>query len=116
MGPKLSFEVWYSLSLLLFACVVIIAAGIAYAAWKGWPKNFSREMYWTVAMAALITCCFLLLGAREIEFTGRWQICAHYICFVLGVLLSGVSIGSLAAALTYRGPTFSKLNQKNSRR
>jgi hypothetical protein len=39
-----------------FAVAPSIAAAIGYAAWKGRPKSFDREMYWTV-----FECCVDLL-------------------------------------------------------
>jgi hypothetical protein len=47
--------IWLEAALLLFTFFVIvpsIAAAIGYAAWKGKPKNFSREMYWTAFAVA----------------------------------------------------------------
>ena len=43
-----------------FVAVPSIAAVIGYAAWKGKPKNFNREMYWTAFAAAIIASLFLM--------------------------------------------------------
>lgn len=40
---------WVEVTLFIFTFFVAvppIAAAIGYAAWKGRPKNFDREMYW----------------------------------------------------------------------
>ncbi len=49
-SPRSSNGLWVEAAFLVFTFFVIvpsIAAAIGYAAWKGKPKNFDREMYWT---------------------------------------------------------------------
>jgi hypothetical protein len=38
-----------------------IAALIGYAAWKGKPKSFDREMYWTVFIVAMAAAGFIFV-------------------------------------------------------
>ena len=61
---------WVEAGLLIFTFFVVvpsIAAVIGYAAWKGKPKNFSREMYWTVFAAAVATSLFLMVFAQRMQ-------------------------------------------------
>jgi hypothetical protein len=88
-----------------------ITAGIAYAAWKGLPKNFSREMYWTAFVSTGVPALFLLVVAQRTDLEGLRHILTHYTCAFSGLLLLGVSWGCGAAILTYRGPMFSRLSQ-----
>jgi hypothetical protein len=77
--------------LFLFTFFVLgpaIAAGIAYAAWKGKPKNFDREMYWTAFAAAILASGFLMVFAQRMQADVRtWKYVAQIACFGIGAVL-----------------------------
>jgi len=74
-----------------------------YAAWKGWPKNFNREMYWTAFAAAIGVSAFLMVFAHRMEADVRtWQYLAQLACFGLAALLFGVAGGCMVGVFTYR--------------
>jgi hypothetical protein len=76
--------------LTFFVVVPSIAATIGYAAWKGKPKNFSREMYWTVFAAAGAVSVFLMVYAQRMDADVRtWRYPVQIACFGLGALVSG---------------------------
>ena len=81
------------LGLILFTFLVLapcIAAVIGYAAWKGKPKSFDREMYWTA---------FVAIGAAAalpITYALRhptWPRLAQLACLGLGAMLLSVAMG-----------------------
>ncbi len=88
-----------------------ITAVIAYAAWKGLPKNFSREMYWTAFVSAGVPAVFLLIVAQRTDLEGLRHVFIHYTCAFSGLLLLGVASGCCVSVLAYRGRTFSRLSQ-----
>jgi ABC-type Mn2+/Zn2+ transport system permease subunit len=92
--------------LLLLAFLVVvpsIAAAIAYAAWKGKPKNFGRDMYWTAFVAAAGAACLLLVCSQRMNADVRtWQYLIEIGLFSLGVVLFGVAAGCMIGILTYR--------------
>jgi surface polysaccharide O-acyltransferase-like enzyme len=91
------------LILTFFVFVPSIAAAIGYAAWKGWPKNFDREMYWTAFAAAIIASVFLMVFAQRMQADVRtWQYLLQVVCFTLGALLFGVAAGCVVGIFTYR--------------
>jgi hypothetical protein len=97
---------WVGTALLLFTFFVIdplIAAAIGYAAWKGEPKNFDREMYWIAFAAAVIVSGFLMVFAQRMHADVRtWQYPIQVACFCLGALLFGVGGGCMIGIFTYR--------------
>jgi hypothetical protein len=104
---------WLIDGLLLFVLFVVapsIAAVIGYAAWKGKPKNFEREMYWTAFVALGGVSGFLLVFAQRMHADVRtWQYLLQLACFGLGALLLGVAMGCGVAILTCRRrPLFQK--------
>src|SRR5215469_1750973 len=86
---------WIEAGLLIFTFFIVvpsIAAAIGYAAWKGKPKNFDRQMYWTAFAAATGVSLFLMVFAHRMQADVRtWQYLAQVACFGLGVLLFGVA-------------------------
>jgi|HubBroStandDraft_6_1064221.scaffolds.fasta_scaffold89064_2 hypothetical protein len=63
---------WLEVGFLLFTFFVVvpsIAGVIGYAAWKGKPEEFSREMYWTAFAAAGGVSLFLMVYAHECALT-----------------------------------------------
>lgn len=97
---------WVEAGLLIFTFFVVVpsvAAVIGYAAWKGKPKNFSREMYWTVFAAAVAASLFLMVSAQRMQADIRtWQYLVQCACFGAGALLCGVAGGCLVGIFTYR--------------
>jgi integral membrane sensor domain MASE1 len=91
------------LILTFFVFVPSIAAAIGYAAWKGKPENFNREMYWTAFAAAIIASVFLMVFAQRMQADVRtWQYLLQVACFGFGALLFGVAGGCLVGIFTYR--------------
>src|ERR1700694_1076936 len=99
---------WLGSVLFLFTFFVVvpsIAAAIGYAAWKGKPKNFSREMYWTAFAAASAISVFLMIYAQRMRADVRtWQYLTQIACFGSGALLFGVAGGCIVGIFTYRRP------------
>ena len=97
---------WIEAGLLIFTFFIVvpsIAAAIGYAAWKGKPKNFDRQMYWTAFAAATGVSLFLMVFAHRMQADVRtWQYLAQVACFGLGVLLFGVAGGCMIGIFTYR--------------
>jgi hypothetical protein len=91
------------LLLTVFLLVASIAAAIGYAAWKGKPKNFNREMYWTGFAAALVASLFLMVVAQRMHADVRTSLYAVQLaCFGLGALLFGVAGGCVVGVFIYR--------------
>jgi hypothetical protein len=97
---------WIVDGLLLFTLFVVaplIAIAIGYAAWKGRPKNFNREMYWTSFIAIGAAGGFLMVYAQRMHADVRtWQYLLQLVCFGLGALLFGVAGGCGVGIFTYR--------------
>jgi hypothetical protein len=97
---------WFEAGLLIFTFFVVvpsIAAVIGYAAWKGKPKNFNREMYWTAFAAAIIASLFLMVFAQRMQADVRtWRYLVQSACFGAGAFLFGVAGGCLVGIFTYR--------------
>src|SRR3989442_631117 len=74
------------------AAPAAIAAVIGYAAWKGKPNNFGRDMYWTAFVSASAASGFLIVYAQRMSADVRsWQYLAQLAYFGLGILLFGVA-------------------------
>jgi uncharacterized membrane protein len=99
-------SLWIEAGLLFFAFFVVIpsiAAVIGLAAWRGKPKNFSRDMYWTAFVVAIAASGFLMVYAQRMNADVRtWHYLAQIACFSLGVLLFGVAGGCAVGIFTYR--------------
>ena len=97
---------WVEAAFFIFTFFVIvpsIAAAIGYAAWKGKPKNFDCEMYWTAFAAATGVSLFLIVFAQRMNADVRtWQYLLQLACFSLGTLLFGVAGGCMIGIFTYR--------------
>lgn|SRR5579863_2970348 len=97
---------WLESGLLLFTFFVVIpliVAAIGYAAWRGKPNNFSREMYWTSFASAGAASTVLLVYAQRMQADVRaWQYLLQIVCFDLGALLFGVAGGCMVGIFTYR--------------
>ena len=89
--------------LIFFVAIPSIAAAIGYAAWKGKPKNFSREMYWTAfAAVGTVSLVFMVYAQRMHADVGTWQYPLQIGCFGLGAPLFGVATGCMVGVFTYR--------------
>jgi small neutral amino acid transporter SnatA (MarC family) len=97
---------WVEAGLLILIFVVVvpsIAAAIGYAAWKGKPKNFDREMYWMAFVTAIAVSLFLMVFAQRMHADVRtWQYLAQVMCFGSGAILFGVAGGCMIGIFTYR--------------
>jgi hypothetical protein len=81
----------------------VIVAAIAYAAWKGKPKNFNREMYWTAFAASMVVSGVLMVFAQRMHADVRtWQYFLQTVCLLAGALLFGVSGGCFLGIFIYR--------------
>jgi hypothetical protein len=74
-----------------FLLAPFIAALIGYAAWKGKPKSFDREMYWTVFVVAMVAAGFIFVYIQRHLHT--LPNVASFIGVILCGLLFGVSGG-----------------------
>lgn len=94
------------LGFILFTFVVLIpsiATAIGYAAWKGWPKSFDREMYWTAFVASGAVAGLVIVYALRIPAVGgTWLHLVQLACLELGLLLFGVSFGFGVGIFTRR--------------
>jgi hypothetical protein len=92
-----------------FVVVPSITAVIGYAAWKGKPKNFSRELYWTVFVPAVVASGFVFLYAVKMHAgIGTWRYVLQLACFGFGILLFGIAGGCLVGIFGYRRGSFPK--------
>jgi hypothetical protein len=97
---------WIVDGLLLFTLFVVVAAiavAIGYAAWKGKPKRFDREMSWMSFIASGAVGGFLMVYAQRMQADVRtWQYLLQLACFGLGALLFGVAGGCMVGIFTIR--------------
>lgn len=86
-----------------FVLAPSIAAAIAYAAWKGWPKTFDREMYWTAFVASGAVTALVNAYAMRIRAVGEtWLHIVQLACLGLCALLFGVAFGFGVGIFTRR--------------
>ena len=100
---RTSVSVWIELGFIRFTFFVIapcIAAMIGYAAWKGKPKSFNREMYWTVFVSSGAAAGFIVVLVQRYGKT--WPGPVQLACLVLSALLVGVSLGFGVGIFTRR--------------
>jgi hypothetical protein len=97
---------WIEVGLLLFTFFIMvpsIAAAIGYAAWKGKPKSFNREMYGMAFVATGAASGFLMIYAQRMQADVRtWLYVMQLACFGLGALLFGIAGGCMVGIFTYR--------------
>ncbi len=99
-----SFFLMIFVLLVMSAGLPFIAATIAYAASKGKPKTFDREMYWTSFVAAGIASALVFVLAEKLDSNVS---AGHFVfatCLLLALLLLGVSMGCGIAIFTWRRP------------
>lgn len=99
-------RVWVELGFILFTFFVLapsIATAIGYAAWKGWPKSFDREMYWTAFVALSAVAGLVIVYASRIKAVGGiWLHLVQLACLGLGALVFGVALGFGVGIFTRR--------------
>ena len=83
-----------------FAIAPSVAAAIGYAAWKGKPKSFDREMYWTAFVSTGAVAGLIIVYAQRNG--GTWPRLAQLACLGLGALLFGVALGFGVGIFTRR--------------
>jgi hypothetical protein len=88
--------------LTFFVIAPVIAIVIAYAAWRGKPKNFSPQRYGMVCATSGVSASLLVVLAKWINADIRTpQYFLQLACFLLGFLLLGVGMGSFFPALLH---------------
>lgn len=85
-----------------FAVAPSIAAAIGYAAWRGKPKSFDREMYWTVSVVTGAVAGFVIVYAIRMQAVNGWQHLVQLACLGLGALIFGVAMGFGVGIFTRR--------------
>jgi uncharacterized membrane protein SpoIIM required for sporulation len=99
---------WIEGALLLLGFFVVapsIAAMIGYAAWKGKPKDFSRDTYWTAFVAAMAMSVFLIVYSQRMNADLRsWLHLVQLAVFGVGILLFGVAGGCMIGIFLYQRP------------
>src|SRR5215831_1186057 len=89
--------VWVELVFVVFSFLVVapaIAAAIGYAARKGKPKSFDREMYWTAFVATgVVAIIFIVYALRMPTDDVTWRHLLQLTVLGLGAVLFGVSLG-----------------------
>jgi hypothetical protein len=99
-------RMWLSHAFLLFGLIVVvpsIAAAIGHAAWNGKPKNFGRDMYWTVFIVACAATVFLGGYAQRMYPDVRtWLYLAQTVLMGLAELFFGIAAGCMVAIFVYR--------------
>ena len=89
-------------SLIFFVGVPTIAVVIGYAAWKGEPKNSSRDTYFAKFLVAMFCSMFLMVYATQMHARIRsWQSLLQIFCFLLGAFLFGVAGGCMIGIFAY---------------
>jgi hypothetical protein len=83
-----------------FVIAPCIAATIGYAAWKGKPKSFDREMYWTAFVSTGAVAGFIIVYVQG--NSGTWPRPVQLACLALGALLFGVALGFGVGIFTRR--------------
>lgn len=99
-----SFSFTIFVLLIMSAGIPAIAATIAYAAWRGKPKTFDREMYWTSFAAGVIASALVFVLAQKLNSNGLTGHLVPAICLLLALLLFAVSMGCGIAIFTWRRP------------
>src|SRR6516162_8907577 len=89
--------VWVELVFVVFSFFVValaIAATIGYAARKGKPKSFDREMYWTTFVATGVVAGIISVYALRMPTDDvMWRHLLQLAILGLGAVLFGVSLG-----------------------
>jgi len=94
-----------------FVLAPFIAAMIGYAAWKGKPKSFDREMYWTVFATAMAAAFILMFYVQR--HADALPGPAVFAGLILGGLLFGVSMGFGVGVFARRRSTLPPFDTRN---
>lgn len=90
----------------LLALLVIpplVGAVIGYAAWKGKPTDFGRDMYWMCSVIACLATVSIGVYLQRMDAdmrTSRYPL--QLVLFGLDVLCAGIAFGCLIGAFAYR--------------
>ena len=98
---RLTIGATIKLAALLFTYFLLspfISVLIGFAAWKGKPKNFDREMYWMVFVVAMAGGVSIFVYIQR--HPGTLPDLVSFICLLLVGLLFGVSAGFGIGAFT----------------
>ncbi len=88
--------------LTFFVVGPVLAIAIAYAAWRGKPRNFNHRRYGTVCVASSVTACLLFGFAKWMNADVRTsQYFLQLTCVLLSGLLFGVGMGSFFPVLLH---------------
>ena len=79
--------------LIMSVGIPAVAVAIAYAAWRGKPKTFDQEMYWTAFATAAIASVLAFTVAQKLNSNSSGGRLLTAICLFLALLLFGVSMG-----------------------
>lgn len=102
---SMSFYSFTILALVLLCMSIgipLIAVAIAYAASKGKPKTFDREMYWTSFAAAGIASALMFVLAQKLMSKASASDLLGTACLIASLLLLGVSMGCGIGIFTWR--------------
>jgi len=87
----------------LFVVPLFIAAAIGYAAWRGKPKRFDREMYWTAFVSAGALAALIIVYSMRMQADIKPT--RHILGLMglgLGGVVFGVALGCCVGVFTYR--------------
>ncbi|HUK26600.1 MAG TPA: hypothetical protein VLV49_18625 [Terriglobales bacterium] len=102
MNPKYLWLADVMQLLTFFVVAPATAVAIAYAAWRGKPKNFTFQRYAVICVASGVTALALLVLAKRMDADIRTlQYFLQLACVLLGFLLLGVGIGSFFPVLLH---------------
>jgi Na+/H+-translocating membrane pyrophosphatase len=80
-----------------------MAAAIGYAARKGRPKSFNRDMFVLAFVATVMVSGSLMVYAQRMDADVRTRQCLLQVaCFELGAVLFGIAGGCGVGIFTYR--------------
>ncbi|HVA01383.1 MAG TPA: hypothetical protein VMV34_06985, partial [Terriglobia bacterium] len=88
--------------ILFFALGNAIPIAIAYAAWKGYPRNFTRDSFFRGAILLGAAGAGLFTLSRRMVPTTFWQFVGSEICGYSGLLLLFVAMGFGISIFTLR--------------
>jgi|SRR5271167_471319 len=92
-------------AVILFQMLVgtpLIVTAIAYAASKGKPKTFDREMYWTAFASCFIVGVLLAYFGFRPRSIGTSGLFFEALSFILALGFFGVGMGCAVGIFTYR--------------
>ena len=92
-----------------FVMAPTVATVIGYRAYRGKPKSFNREMYWTAFAATGVVAVIVIRYAVRMDTRDElvWNL-LRMIALLLGALLFGVSLGFGAGIFTRKSNSQSK--------